>query len=64
MPLELMPLTIGQVTFEAVKTSVNNWTQDFARLTWEAMPQGERNGWETAGRAVQSYYETGIPGAR
>jgi hypothetical protein len=59
-----MPLTIGQVTFEAVKTSVNNWSADFARLTWSAMPEGEKNGWETAGQAIEAFYETGAPGER
>jgi hypothetical protein len=57
-------MTIGEVTFVSVKTAVNNWSTEFARLTWSSMPEGERNGWETAGRAVQSYYETGIPDAR
>jgi hypothetical protein len=56
-------MTIGQVTFTAVKTAVNNWSADHAYSVWSHMPEGERNGWETAGQAIQSYYETGIPDA-
>ena len=57
-------MTIGQITFIAVKTVINNWSADHAYSIWEQMPEGERNGWETAGHVIQSYYETGIPGAR
>ena len=57
-------MTIGEVTFVAVKTAVNNWSSEYARATWAKLPEGERNGWETAGRTVSSFYETGIPGAK
>lgn len=57
-------MTIGQVTFEAVKTSTSNWSADYARQMWEQMPEGERNSWETAGQAIEAFHETGLPGAR
>jgi len=56
-------MTIGQVTFIAVAVSVHGITADQAMHDWEAMRPNRREAWETAGQAVQAFYETGIEGA-
>lgn len=57
-------MTVGQVTFEAYMVSVQGISAVFARRAWKLLKEKEREAWETVGQTVQSYYETGIPGAK
>jgi hypothetical protein len=51
-------VTVGQVAYEAY---IRVWGQMPA---WDHLDKPVKEIWETVGRAVYAFYETGIPGAR
>jgi hypothetical protein len=55
--------TVGQVAYEEYTRALFPGAT-YPPQTWEDLEAWERDGWEAVARAVQSFYETGIPGAR
>lgn len=55
-------ITVGQIAFRAyyAKDGITNPAAD---AIWQLMSDDRRGQWEAVGQAVQSFYETGIPGA-
>jgi hypothetical protein len=51
-------MTVGRVAYEAY---MKVWGQT---PVWNLLDEPTKSVWETVGRAVYAFYETGIPGAR
>jgi hypothetical protein len=55
-------MTPGRIAYETYTKALFPGAT-FPAEAWDVLEDWERDGWEVVGRAVQSYYETGIPDA-